>query len=111
MASQSPAAFVQPCLEKRKDSEITAVDLYADYQEWCQENHVGPVPSKAFTQVAKEQIELNLGLRYRHDLGGVEGTNRGWKGVGLVDKAETEKVQRGSAESESREQMSGMAQN
>ena len=100
MASQSPAAFVQSCLEKRKDSEITAVDLYSHYQEWCQENHVGPVPSKAFTQVAKEQIELNLGLRYRHDLGGVEGTNRGWKGVGLVDKAETEKVQRGSAESE-----------
>ena len=100
MASQSPAAFVQSCLEKRKDSEITAVDLYSNYQEWCVQNGVRPVASQAFTQMTKEEIELKLGLRYRHDLGGEEGTNRGWKGVGLVDRAETEKVQKGSAESE-----------
>jgi hypothetical protein len=50
--------------------------------------------------MAKEEIELKLGLRYRHDLGGVEETNRGWKGVGLVESAETDKVQKGSAESE-----------
>jgi phage/plasmid-associated DNA primase len=100
MAYQSPAAFVQSCLEKRKDSEITAVDLYGHYQEWCTQNGVRPFASQAFTQMAKEEIELQLGLRYRHDLGGVEGTNRGWKGVGAVDSAETEKVQIGSAESE-----------
>ena len=77
MASQSPAAFVQSCLEKRKDSEITAVDLYGHYQDWCIQNGVRPFASQAFTQIAKEEIELKLGLRYRHDLGDVEGTNRG----------------------------------
>jgi P4 family phage/plasmid primase-like protien len=109
MASQSPGAFVQSCLEKRKDSEIAAVELYTHYQEWCIKNGVRPFASQAFTQMAKEEIELKLGLRYRHDLGGVEGTNRGWKGVVLVESAETEKVQEGSAESESRKQMSRMA--
>ena len=100
MASQSPAAFVQSCLEKRKDSEITAVDLYGHYQEWCVQNGVRPFASQAFTQMAKEEIELKLGLRYRHDLGGMEGTNRGWKAVGLVDRAEAEDGEIGSAGSE-----------
>jgi phage/plasmid-associated DNA primase len=100
IASQSPSAFVQSCLEKRKDSEITAVDLYAHYQEWCIKNGVRPFESQAFTQMAKEEIELKHGLRYRHDLGGVEGTNRGWKGVGLVESAETENLPIASAGSD-----------
>jgi len=87
MASQSPSAFVQSRLEERKDSEITAVDLYAHYQEWCQENNVRPFASQAFTQMAKEEIELKLGLRYRHDLGGEEGSNRGWKGVAFGESS------------------------
>ena len=100
MASESPSAFLQSCLERRKDSELTAVDLYADYQEWCIENGVRPFASQAFTQMAKEEIELKLGLRYRHDLGGVEGTSRGWKGVGLVEKAEPENAEIRSEASE-----------
>lgn len=85
LASQSPSAFVQSCLERRKDSEIAAVDLYAHYQEWCIKNGVRPFASQAFTKIAKEEIELKLGLRYRHDLVGDQGANRGWKGVGLVE--------------------------
>ena len=100
MASQSPAAFVQSCLEKRKDSEIAAVELYGHYQEWCMQNGVRPFASQAFTQLAKEKIELKLGLRYRHDLGGAEGTNRGWKGVGLVERAEAEYLKNGSVAAE-----------
>jgi phage/plasmid-associated DNA primase len=100
MASQSPAAFVESCLEKRKDSELTAVELSSHYQEWCVQNGMRPFASQAFTQIAKEEIELKLGLRYRHDLGGVEGTNGGWKGVGLVDRAEAEDGEIGSAGSE-----------
>lgn len=100
MVSQSPAAFVQSFVEKRKDSEITAVDLYSHYQEWCMQNGVRPFASQAFTQMAKEEIELKLGLRYRHDLGGAEGTNRGWKGVGLVNTAQTENLPIASAESD-----------
>ena len=91
---------MQSCLENRKDSEITAVELYTHYQEWCVKNGVRPFASQAFTQMAKEEIELKLGLRYRHDLGGEQGASRGWRGVGLVNRAETEKVQRGAAESE-----------
>jgi hypothetical protein len=65
------------------------VDLYGHYQEWCQANRIRPFASQAFTQIAKEEIELRLGLRYRHD-SGEQGTNGGWKGVGLVEGAETE---------------------
>jgi hypothetical protein len=74
------------------------MDLYGHYQVWCQSGHVRPFASQAFTQIAKQEIELKLGLRYRHDLG-ERGTNRGWKGVGLVG-AKTGKVENGSAESE-----------
>ena len=99
MASQSPAAFVQSRLEKKRDSEITAVELYTHYQEWCIKNGVRPFASQAFTQMAKEEIELKLGLRYRHDLGGEQGTSRGWKGVGLVEGARLERAANASAES------------
>ncbi len=98
MASQSPAAFVGACLQRREQSEITAMDLYSDYQEWCQENRIRALASQAFTQVAKEEIELRLGLRYRHDLG-AERTLRGWKGVGLVQTANLEKAETTPAES------------
>jgi phage/plasmid-associated DNA primase len=100
MASQSPSAFVQSCLEKRKDSEIGAVDLYAHYQEWCRANHVRPFASQAFHQIAREEIEINLGLKYRHDLAGEQGASRGWKGLGLIERAETGKVEKQSAKSE-----------
>ncbi len=78
LASDSPAAFVQRCLEKKECAEITSMDLYAHYQEWCQANHLRPFASQAFTQMAKEEIELKLGLRYQRALGDEEGTNRGW---------------------------------
>ena len=78
-------------------------------QLWCVQNGVRPFASQAFTQMAKEEIELKLGLRYRHDLGGDQGANRGWKGVGLIEKTQAEKPGNGSAESESRKQMSRMA--
>jgi hypothetical protein len=100
LASQSPSAFVRLCLEKRKGSEISAVDLYAHYQEWCRENHVRPFASQAFHQIAREEIEINLGLKYRHDLAGEQGACRGWKGLGLIQRAETGKVENKSAKSE-----------
>ena len=45
---QSPSAFVQTRLEKKKDPEIS-VNLYSHYQEWCHENNVRPFASRAFT--------------------------------------------------------------
>ena len=100
MASQSPSAFVRACLEKREDSEITAVDLYAHYQEWCRENRVRPFASQAFHQIAREEIEINLGLKYRHDLTGEQGASRGWKGLRLIQRAEAAKVKKESTRSE-----------
>jgi hypothetical protein len=76
------------------------VDLYSHYQNWCQQNDIRPFASQAFTQMAREEIELGLGLRYRHDLGGEQGASRGWKGVGLVEGAGRKKVGNASAESE-----------
>ena len=72
------------------------------WESWLNsiKNGVRPFASQAFTQIAKEEIELKLGLRYRHDLGGDQGANRGWKGVGLIEKTQAEKLENGSAESE-----------
>ena len=95
LASDSPAAFVRSCLVKKRDGELGVVDLYEHYQQWCRENHVRPFPSRAFTSTAKEEIEIGLGMKLRHDLEGGNGkAKRGWKGLGLVgriDVAEPEK--------------------
>jgi hypothetical protein len=65
------------------------VDLYEHYQNWCRENHVRPFASKAFTQTAKLEIEIGLGLKYRDDLEGANGkAMRGWRGLALVGGAE-----------------------
>jgi putative DNA primase/helicase len=85
LASDSPSAFVRSALVKRRDAELGVVELYEHYQEWCRNNQVRPFASKQFSQSAKEEIEIGLGLKYRHDLGsGSEGARRGWKGLALV---------------------------
>ena len=89
LASDSPAAFVRACLVKKRDGELGVVDLYEHYQKWCRENHVRPFASRAFTSTAKEEIEIGLGLKLRHDLDGTNGkAKRGWKGLALVDRAD-----------------------
>jgi phage/plasmid-associated DNA primase len=81
LASDSPAAFVRACLAKKRDGELGVVDLYEHYQNWCRENHVRPFASRAFTSTAKEEIEIAMGMKLRHDLEGGNGkARRGWKG-------------------------------
>ena len=54
------------------------------------------IPSKGLakshftlTSTAKEEIEIGLGLKCRHDLEGANGkARRGWKGLGLVGRIE-----------------------
>ena len=88
LASDSPAAFVRSRLVKKRDGELGVVDVYAHYQNWCRENHVRPFASRPFTATAKEEIEIGLGMKLRHDLEGGNGkTRRGWKGLGLVERA------------------------
>jgi phage/plasmid-associated DNA primase len=85
-ASDSPAAFVRSCLAKKRDGELGVVDLYEHYQVWCRDNHVRPFPSRPFTSTAKEEIEIGLGLKYRHDLASENGkARRGWRGLALVE--------------------------
>ena len=67
--------------------ELGVVDLYQHYQEWCRENHLRPFPSKAFNKLAKEEIEVTIGLKYRHNLEGDNGkAKRGWRGVGILER-------------------------
>jgi putative DNA primase/helicase len=68
LASDSPAAFVRACLVKKRDAELGVVDLYEHYQEWCRGNHVRPFASRPFTATAKEEIEIAMGMKLRHDL-------------------------------------------
>jgi phage/plasmid-associated DNA primase len=86
LASDSPAAFVRSCLRKKKDGEVGVVDLYGHYQSWCRLNHIRPFASRPFTGTAKEEIEIGLGLKPRHDLDGANGkAKRGWRGLALAE--------------------------
>ena len=76
---------------------VGTADLYAHYQKWCRDNHLRPFPSKMFSRVAKEAIEITLGLKYRHDLPGENGKpKRGWRGLALVEKPDLENVKNAS---------------
>jgi hypothetical protein len=62
--------------------------------------HVRPFASRPFTSTAKEEIEIGLGLEYRHDLASENGkARRGWKGLGLVERTDAENLENGSSES------------
>ena len=90
LASDSPAAFVRSCLVKKRDGELGVVDLYAHYQEWTKLNHVRPFASRAFTSTAKEEIEIAMGMKLRHDLEGGNGkAKRGWKGLAILERTDT----------------------
>jgi P4 family phage/plasmid primase-like protien len=100
LASDSPSAFVRSCLVKKKDGELGVVDLYGHYQEWCRENHLRSFPSKSFSRIAKEEIEITWGLKLRHDLPGENGKpRRGWKGLALVERADCGNLKNESMES------------
>ncbi len=65
------------------------VDLYEHYQKLCRENHFRSFASRPFTSTAKEEIEIGLGMKLRHDLEGDHGkAKRGWKGLALVEWAD-----------------------
>jgi len=102
LASDSPSAFVRSSLVKKKEGLLAVMDLYGHYQQWCKINHIRPFESKAFNQIAKEEIEINLGLKLRHDLEGANGkARRGWRGLSLVEKAEPRNTQNASCASPS----------
>jgi putative DNA primase/helicase len=90
MASQSPKAFVLECLRREEGAEMSGSDLFAHYHHWCMENQVTPFAGQYFNQMAKDEIEITLGLRYRHDLKTREGTaTRGWKNLKLIKTGAT----------------------
>jgi hypothetical protein len=65
---------------KKKGGELGVLDLHAHYQKWCQDNHIRPFASRLFTATPKEEIEIGMGLKPRHDLEGSNGkAKRGWK--------------------------------
>ena len=100
LASDSPSAFVRSCLVKKRDAELGVVDLYEHYQEWCRENHLRSFPSKPFSRIAKEEIEITWGFKLRHDLPGENGKpRRGWKGLGLVGRIDAGTGENRSCES------------
>ena len=73
-------------LVKHKEAIMGTADLYENYQSWCRDHHLQPFTSKQFNQIAKTELEITLGLKYRHDLpGDPGGTMRGWKGLGLIE--------------------------
>jgi len=43
----------------------------------------------SLTSTAKEEIEIGLGMKLRHDLEGGNGkAKRGWRGLGLAERAD-----------------------
>ena len=85
VSSESPKAFARDCLKRQPDAIMGSADLYDHYQEWCREQSIPPFASQAFTQIVREEVEVRLGLRFRHDLpDGCSNCMRGWKGLGLI---------------------------
>jgi phage/plasmid-associated DNA primase len=85
LSSESPKAFVAQCLKKEPNSIMGSADLFSHYQEWCREQVIPPFASQAFTQMVRDEVEVSLGLKYRHDLAdGHSNCMRGWKGLGLI---------------------------
>ena len=77
------------------------VDLYTAYVRWCRNNHVKPFPPQAFSRIAEEEIELEHGLRYRHDPVFEDGkAHRGWKGVAKIERPDAEDIAVSSRKSE-----------
>jgi hypothetical protein len=74
---------------EERNAELGAADLYAHYPNRCRLNHIKPCASKAFSRVAREEIEITFGLKVRHDLpGGNQRARRAWKGLALVETAD-----------------------
>jgi hypothetical protein len=97
LASDSPAAFVRSCLAERKNAELGVLDLYEHYEKWCRLNHLRPFASKAFSRVAEYEIEITFGLKVRHDLPGENRrASRAWKGLALVETADSGNVEKWS---------------
>lgn len=99
MASESPQAFVRSCLVKKKDAVMGSAELYENYQTWCRDLHLQPFASREFNQIVKTELEINLGLKYRHDLPHDGRWMRGWKGLALVETNEVANVKTVSVES------------
>ena len=77
------------------------MELYENYQLWCREHHLQPFSSKQFNQIVKAELEIKLGLKYRHDLPSENGGwMRGWKGLAVVEVGEVQNAKNVSAESE-----------
>jgi hypothetical protein len=75
-------------------------DLYSRYQQWRRNNHLRSFPSKPFSRIAKEEIEITWGLKLRHDLPGDNGKpRRGWRGLALVEGASVQNPKNKSAPS------------
>ncbi len=111
MASESPKAFIRECLQRQEGEEMEVADLYAHYQKWCVENQLTPFAGRFFSQIAKDEIEMTLGLRFRHDLKSKDGTAiRGWRHLGFV-KPTTENVETRSESSESVSNVARLALN
>ena len=76
------------------------VEMYENYQVWCRQHHFKPFASKQFHKIVKAEVEINLGLKYRHDLEGLNGkAMRGWKGLALVESGNVEKAENGQNKS------------
>ncbi len=76
-------------------------ELYEVYQGWCRTHQLPPFSSKEFYKIVKAELEMELGLKYRHDLVGEGGKwMRGWKGLTLVGDNEVQAHKGVSGESE-----------
>ena len=72
-------------------------ELYERYPNWCRKHQLQPFNNREFGQTAKSAIEMNMGLKYRHDLATENGgVMRGWKHLAMVDDSEVERTPKGS---------------
>jgi hypothetical protein len=95
-ASASSASFLRAHIITAEGAALSITELYKSYAQWCFKSLIEPQPSRYFSRDAKDYIGLATGLRFRHDLGELEGgtPRRGWIGLKLREdqKAESDKI-------------------
>ncbi len=55
------------------------------------------LPASSFWRIARQEIEITLGLNYRHDLPGENGKQR--RGLAVVERADVDDAENVSVES------------
>jgi P4 family phage/plasmid primase-like protien len=86
MEANSVREFVKTCVKKTEGHNTTTDDFVAGYVTYCQMKHWNPLPaSMVEKQLPNAMMEIHMAPK-RNDISTVNGTQRGYSGVGIREE-------------------------